>query len=84
MKKKVKRNYTRKVVTEVSPEASTRATVASEPLGGENVPDVSILPPSLRMVLDAETKVRCHYKLPDNYEERALALIERFKGEKSR
>ena len=46
--------------------------------------DIDILPPSLKYQLEAMTRTRKMFNLPDNLKERAEAMVRNFRGDKPR
>lgn len=84
--RKPKRKYTRKTVTETPPDAPKLATEPLKPQSSGKTPsvvteaDVALLPPSLRMQLEAVTRLRERHQIPDNLKERIEQMVRRFRG----
>jgi len=79
---KVKRKYARKVTPETPPDAPESSTEPIKAISSGKIPvtEVDMLPPSLKMQLDAMTKLRARHHIPDNLKERTEAMVRRFRG----
>lgn len=87
-KKKAEQNGVTNTVTHVNGNVTSPTDVKLQipgraaPMIGAKITtaDISLLPPSLKYQLDAETRSRKIFGLPDNLKERTENMVRRFRG----